>query len=109
MEAEPRKIEYYKTADGNRPFIEWIMGLDAKVRHRIRTRLKYVGLGNFGDHHAEGQGIWALIFDFGPGYRVYYGLLGNTLVLLLNGGHKKRQDQDIAMARKYWEDYKANN
>lgn len=73
------------------------------------SRMKRVAEGNFGDHHAEGKGVWALIFDYGPGYRVYYGLNGNTLVLLLNGGTKKRQDRDIALAQKYWEDYKANN
>jgi putative addiction module killer protein len=109
METTPKNIEYYKTPDGKKPFKEWLLGLDASVRHRILTRIKYVEQGNFGDHHGEGQGVWALIFDFGPGYRVYYGMLGDALVLLLNGGNKRRQEQDIALAHMYWVDYKANN
>ena len=44
--------------------------------------------------------------DFGPGYRVYFGRDGDTLVILLTGGTKKRQQRDIDTAKAYWRDYK---
>ena len=44
--------------------------------------------------------------DFGPGYRVYFGRDGETLLILLTGGSKKRQQRDIEMAGVYWQDYK---
>jgi len=72
------------------------------------TRFKHIENGNLGDHHSEGKGVWAFIYDFGPGYRVYYGLTDEQkIVLLLSGGGKKRQNRDIQKAIEYWEDYKA--
>ena len=44
--------------------------------------------------------------DFGPGYRVYFGRDGDTIVILLTGGTKKRQQRDIDAAKAYWRDYK---
>ena len=46
--------------------------------------------------------------DFGPGYRVYFGRDGDTIVILLTAGTKKRQQQDIDAAKVYWRDYKLN-
>jgi putative addiction module killer protein len=109
MEAKPRKIEIYQTREGRKPYCDWFDTLDLEVRKKIDIRMKRVQAGNFGDHHGEGRGVWALIFDFGPGYRVYFGLQGGTLVLLLCGGQKKRQGRDIVLAHKYWEDYRANH
>ena len=56
----------------------------------------------------EGEGVWVLIFDVGPGYRVYYGLVDDQVVLLLSGGGKKKQGRDIQDAISYWEDFKAH-
>jgi len=44
--------------------------------------------------------------DFGPGYRIYFGKDGDSLVILLIGGTKKRQSHDISLAINYWQDYK---
>lgn len=110
MEVIPRTIEIYKTAKGKRPFSEWFEEQEEKMRFRIEVRLKRVEKGLFGDHHGEGSGVWALIFDDGPGYRVYYALTGDQkVVLLLSGGGKKRQNKDIQQAISYWEDYKNND
>ena len=80
------------------------------VRHRIALRFKLVEQGNFGNHHGEGEGVFVLIYDFGPGYRVYYGLTDSQrVVLLLTGGTKRRQDKDIRQARRYWQDFRKNN
>ena len=53
-----------------------------------------------------GSGVFECRIDFGPGYRVYFGKDGNTLIILLGGGTKKRQQNDIQKARTIWKDYK---
>ncbi len=69
------------------PFEEWMHGLrDSQSRVRIRVRLARVRLGNFGDAHAVGGGIWELRIDYGPGYRVYYAQNGPATLPLLCGG-----------------------
>ena len=67
-------------------------------------------MGNFGDaKQLKGKnGIWELRIDYGPGYRVYFGKKGTTIVIILAGGSKKSQDRDIAKADKYWLDYEGS-
>jgi len=68
------------------------------------TRFKHIENGNLGDHHSEGKGVWAFIYDFGPGYRVYYARAGKMLYLLLCGGDKGSQDADIKNAHAMWKE-----
>ena len=63
-------------------------------------------LGNFSNVKGVGAGVFEYRIDFGPGYRVYFGKDGETVVILLGGGTKKRQDSDIAAAHERWADYK---
>jgi len=101
-----REILHYQTAHGKDPFAEWFDGLlDLKTRNRIETRLDRLRAGNFGDVKLVATGVWELRFHFGPGYRVYFGLDGQVLVILLCGGNKSTQDGDIGRAREYWADY----
>ena len=62
--------------------------------------------GNFSNAKAVGEGVLEYKIDFGPGYRVYFGRDGDTIVILLTGGTKKRQQRDIDAAKAYWRDYK---
>jgi putative addiction module killer protein len=62
--------------------------------------------GNFSNVKSVGEGVLDYKIDFGPGYRVYFGRDGDTIVILLTGGTKKRQQRDIAAAHGYWQDYK---
>ena len=62
--------------------------------------------GNFSAVKGEGEGIFELRMDFGPGYRIYFGKHGEDLVILLGGGTKKRQQADIQAARALWQEYK---
>lgn len=62
--------------------------------------------GNFSNIKSVGAGVLEYRIDFGPGYRVYFGRDGETLVILLTGGTKKRQQRDIEAARAHWQDYK---
>jgi putative addiction module killer protein len=64
------------------------------------------GAGKLFEREGVGTGIFEYRIDFGPGYRVYFGKDGNTVVILLGGGTKKRQNRDIATAQECWEDYK---
>lgn len=56
-------------------------------------------LGNFGDAKSVGAGVFELRFDFGPGYRVYYTERNGEIVVLLAGGDKSTQKQDIEKAK----------
>jgi putative addiction module killer protein len=99
------QIKVFERA-GRAPFWDWLKGLrDIRARARIRTRLDRLAMGNWGDHRALGGGVTELKMDWGPGYRVYLGKIGNTLVLLLCGGDKRTQQQDITLAKIYLKEY----
>ncbi len=68
---------------------------DKLAKAKILTRLDRLSLGNFGDCKSLGQGIFELRIHFGPGYRIYFGLLDSEIVLLLLGGTKSSQRRDI--------------
>lgn len=107
MDATPRDIQIYVTEGGRTPFSEWLASLrDTKARAKIRVRLDRVSLGNLGDCHGVGDGVQELRIDYGPGYRVYFGQLGSTIVLLLCGGNKSTQANDIEQAKHYWNEYR---
>lgn len=107
MEAFPYTISYYLTAAGEKPFKEWFDGLkDIMTRQKVRIRLDRVRLGNLGKNRSVGEGVYEIKIDYGPGYRVYYGLDKKTVVLLLLGGDKSSQKKDITQALTYWEDHK---
>jgi putative addiction module killer protein len=107
MEASQKKVEIYLTVDGKSPFSEWLDGLrDIKARAKIRVRIDRVSLGNFGDCRPVGHGVMELKIDFGPGYRVYFGQVGEKIILLLCGGDKGTQRLDIAKAKVFLNDYR---
>jgi len=108
MEVQPRDIQRYSTPDGKVPFSEWLDSLrDLKAKFKIDRRLDRVGTGNFGDYRSVGEGVYELRINYGPGYRVYFGQVGTTIILLLIGGDKSTQEQDIRKAQKYWTDYRS--
>jgi putative addiction module killer protein len=102
------KILIYSTDSGKEPFSDWEESLDKKTRAIIQNRLDRVRLGNLGDAKAlkNGDGVWELRIDFGPGYRVYFGKEGSTIVVLLAGGNKQTQDRDIVKSKQYWLQYR---
>ena len=100
-------IEIYQDKNGYRPFSHWLNSVrDITTRARIDNRLQRLRAGNFGDFRSLGKGLFELRLHFGAGYRVYYGRLGNTLIVLFTGGVKKSQTKDIHTAREYFRDYK---
>jgi putative addiction module killer protein len=64
-------------------------------------------LGNFGDVRSVGDGVQELRIHFGPGYRVYFGRVGDAVIILLCGGDKGSQDRDIERAQEYWRDHRS--
>ena len=72
----------------------------------MTTAVRRLELGNFSNVKGVGAGVFEYRIDFGPGYRVYFGKDGNTVVIVLGGGTKKRQHSDIADAHKRWADHK---
>ena len=107
VEATPKELQFYVTEDGREPFREWLSSLgDHKARAKIWVRLDRVSLGNFGDCHGVGGGVHELRIDYGPGYRVYFGQEGTTVVVLLCGGDKDTQTDDIETAQRYWSNYR---
>ena len=95
----------YETADGEIPFRQWLATLDRSVRARIQARVLRFETGNLGDHKSVGAGVHEARVMAGPGYRIYFGRDGTSVVLLLAGGTKASQVKDIRRAHDYWRDY----
>lgn len=107
MTVQPREIRRYITIEGRIPFAEWLTSFrDLKTITKIEARLKRVREGNLGNYRSVGEGVCELKIDYGPGYRIYFGQIGSTMVLLLCGGDKGSQSQDICRAIEYWKDYR---
>ncbi len=80
-------------------FSRWLDELsDLRARARVQARLDRLAEGNPGDVKAVGEGVSELRIDYGAGYRVYYRAQGRTVVILLAGGTKRTQPQDIKVA-----------
>ena len=100
------EIREYQDRGGRSPFREWFDGLNAEAARKVTTALYRVGLENFSNVKGVGGGVYECRIDFGPGYRIYFGQEGAHLVILLGGGTKQRQQNDITVALTRWEDYK---
>ena len=105
MDIAPVTVLYYQTDSGRCPFRDWLDSLGAGTQGMVDIRLTRVRRGLFGDSRYLGDGVYELKFDVGPGYRIYYGRDGKTVVILLHAGHKKCQSADINTAREFWADY----
>jgi len=110
IKAGPKVLKIYITSDGKQPYSEWLRNLrDTMTVARIRTRIDRIEEGNLGQYKSLGTGLFEFKFSFGPGYRVYFAVDGDKIVLLLSGGDKGSQRKDIEKAREYWTDYLMRN
>jgi putative addiction module killer protein len=81
-------------------FDNWLSALaDQRAVAKIASRIERLGLGNTGDVKPVGEGISEMRLAYGPGYRIYYKQTGRTIVLILCGGDKSTQDEDIRRAK----------
>lgn len=102
----PKRVIVYADESGHEPFTEWLYALrDVIGRQRILVRVSRLQQGNYGDCEPVGEGVSELRMFFGPGYRVYFGEQGDRVVVLLCGGDKKSQSQDILQAKACWKEY----
>ena len=87
-------------------FARWFASLrDRRAQRRIQTRIDRLEVGNPGDVRPVGGGVSEMRIDYGPGYRVYFVRRGGTLIILLAGGDKRTQPQDIATALELARDF----
>jgi putative addiction module killer protein len=100
------QLLYYIEATGRSPFGEWFDGLPQAAAAKIAVALKRMEQGNLSSAKSVGEGVLEYRINFGPGYRVYFGYDGKTIVILLAGGTKQRQQRDIEAAKTRWADYK---
>lgn len=100
------EIRYYVSREGQQPFAAWFMDLEPTARAKVTRAIARMEQGNLSNVKSVGEGVLEYKIDFGPGYRVYFGRDGETLVILLCGGTKRRQQRDIDAAHAYWQDYK---
>jgi putative addiction module killer protein len=106
VEATEREIHYYRPAGSPAPFGVWRDGIkDTRTKAAVLARVARLRGGNFSDSRPIGEGASENRINFGPGYRIYYGVDGEKIILLL-GGDKSTQVRDIAIALEYWRDYK---
>ena len=81
-------------------FSSWYSQIkDRSVQMRITQRIDRLRQGNPGDVESLGNGVYELRLHFGPDYRIYYAIEGNTLIILLLGGTKRRQQKDIEKSK----------
>ena len=103
LEREIRKLELQ---NGLVPFDEWFDSLrDQRMQVAVDARLTRVRAGNFGDCKSVGGGVFELRIALGPGRRVYYGLHGRQIIVLLGGGDKSSQAHDIRRAQQLWQQF----
>ena len=91
------------------PFALWFEGLNAPAAAKVTAAIYQMAAGNWSNVKGVGHGVFERKIDFGPGYRLYFGKDGETMVILLGGSTKQRQDQVIKAARERWADYRRRN
>ena len=99
-------IREYQDRGSHRAFRARYDRLNAEAARKVTTALYRLGLGNFSNAKSVGAGVYECKINFGPGYRVYFGKDGEQIVILLGGGTKQRQQNDIKLALERWADYK---
>jgi putative addiction module killer protein len=99
-------VVQYVTHTGRVPYQDWLGRLkDKAAKASVIRRILRIELGDLGDHKRIGEGVSELRIDVGPGYRVYFGSIGKTIVVLLAAGNKSTQSRDIERAKRYWKDH----
>ena len=100
-------VRRYRTEDGREVVTEWLDQLrDVRAKARIVARVARLKAGNLGDCKPLRDGVSEFRVDYGPGYRVYFGIVGFQVILLLCGGDKRSQAADIDKAVTFLADFK---
>ena len=100
------RILEYLDPEGRSPYAAWFEGLNAPAAVKVAAALYQLAAGNPSNFKGVGLGVFERKIDFGPGYRVYFGRDGESVVILLGGSTKQRQQQAIEAAKERWADYR---
>ncbi len=100
-------IRYDVSEDSGDPFEEWFATLDRTAKAKVTVAIARLEQGNLSNIKSVGDGVLEYRIDWGPGNRVYFGRDGAVLVILLNGGTKRRQGRDIDNAKALWKSYQS--
>lgn len=101
-------VEEYVAANEKSPFADWLLDLkDVVAQAKLTARVDRAAHGNFGDWKplADAKGIFEMRENYGPGYRLYYTIIGRKIILLLAGSSKKEQNRTISKAKEFLADY----
>src|SRR5882724_12076348 len=101
------RVLEYLDPQGRSPWAAWFNGLNAQAAAKVSTALYRLAEGNFSNVKGVGGGVFERKIDFGPGYRIYFGKDGDTVVILLGGSSKQRQQEAIEAAKERWADYRS--
>ena len=102
------EVEEYVAPNGKNPYADWFDDLkDVVGKTRIEGRIVRASFGNFGDWKSvtDAKGVFEMRENYGPGYRIYYSIIGQKIILLLAGSTKRDQDRTIKKAKEYMADY----
>jgi len=102
----PVEVLEYLDWTGRSTYAEWFENLSAQAAAKVVVAIARLAQGNFSSVKGVGGGVYECRINWGPGFRIYLGLDGESLVILLGGGAKKRQQKDIEDAKARWQDYK---
>ena len=103
-----KEIKFYKLPNGKEPVKDWLLDLDKSLRVKVIRRIERIYDNNFGDYKQIESNLYELRFTLGKGYRIYYTVQNDIMVLLLNAGNKSKQSKDIEIAKAYLKDIKDN-
>lgn len=101
------EIREYIAPDGSSPYARWFDELNSEAAAKVAIALTRMAHGNLSNAKGVSGGLHEYRIDFGPGYRIYFGKDGPSLIILLGGGTKKRQQSDIRRALELWSEYKS--
>jgi putative addiction module killer protein len=100
------RILEYLDEQGRSTYAKWFEALNPIAAAKVATALYQIAHGNFSNVKGVGSGILERKIDFGPGYRIYFGRDGDSVVILLGGSTKVRQSAAILSAIERWNDYR---
>ena len=101
-----KQVIFYKNRQGKEPVKDWLLSLDNSTRIKVVKRLERIYDDNFGDFKQIAPNLFELRFFFGKGYRIYYTVEDDVVVILLYSGDKSAQSKDIAIAKNYLQELK---
>ena len=100
------EVREYIDTEGRSPYARWFNRLNIQAAAKVATALVRMAHGNLSNTKGVDGGVFECRINFGPGYRIYFGKDGETLIILLGGGTKSRQQNDIEAAQDLWREYR---